>query len=310
MDSKPILILLAALLLSSHPAAAQELSYHISITLHEDRAHEVVRIGVNNTGEAPLDDFSYELPGDAANIEVYDEAGNLSPRISRGGGVVVAADFREPLPPGAAASITIEFDTAQLITRSGEERVFSALFSPPANHTKRFLLEVALPSGMGLLHPLSSGSTTDIAPLPDETLSDGRTTRFMWDVRPEGDFALFIRYAPLTSSRPVAAGGAAQPFLPALVALLLLLLLGAYLVRGRAPRAAPKTEFMKEDERLVIEIISAREGIVQKRLVDETGFSKAKVSKIVSELEKRGIVRVERIGRRNKLFLSEEFKKR
>ncbi len=65
---------------------------------------------------------------------------------------------------------------------------------------------------------------------------------------------------------------------------------------------------MKDDERIIIDLVQENDGIVQMRLCDHTGFSKAKVSKIVSEMEKRKIVRVERVGRRNKLFLSEEFK--
>lgn len=57
-------------------------------------------------------------------------------------------------------------------------------------------------------------------------------------------------------------------------------------------------------ERKVIGIITASEGAVnQKKVVKETNLSKAKVSRVVKNLVKRGLIEVERVGRTNKLKL-------
>jgi len=57
-------------------------------------------------------------------------------------------------------------------------------------------------------------------------------------------------------------------------------------------------------ERKVVDVIVASGGIVnQKKVVQETNLSKAKVSRVVKSLVDRGIVEIERLGRTNKLKL-------
>ena len=57
-------------------------------------------------------------------------------------------------------------------------------------------------------------------------------------------------------------------------------------------------------ERKVMDVIVASGGVVnQKKVVQETNLSKAKVSRVVKSLVERGIIEVERLGRTNKLKL-------
>ncbi len=304
-----------------YPVAGQRVSYEITITLSENQAHEAVKITLNNTGTFPFEDFSYLLPADATGIKVYDSAGSLSPDIATGDAIVITSNFRSPLQPGTEETLTIEFDTFELVSIVEGEHIFSALFSPPGG-SSQLGLRISLPRGMGLPNPISSGARTDIAPLPDQTISDGTTTTFVWNVDPADELAVFIRYSPLIQSSttlPAAVTTTFTPvpqkedskiywlFVPLFIAIFLI---GYYRFRGGGDGLENKTEFMKDDERIIIDLVRENAGIVQKRLGDHTGFSKAKVSKIISELERRKIVRVERVGRRNKLFLSEEFKKK
>ncbi|WP_457612124.1 DUF7343 domain-containing protein [Methanocaldococcus sp.] len=67
--------------------------------------------------------------------------------------------------------------------------------------------------------------------------------------------------------------------------------------------------FLTDEEKKIIELIREYGSITQKELVELTGMSKPKVSRIVSELEDRGIIKKEKIGRINKLALSDEVKK-
>jgi uncharacterized membrane protein len=297
-----ITLLLLVLFLVSQ-VAAQELYYDITIVLSESDAHETVQIGYNNTMDVPFEGISYELPGDAKNIKVRDAQGGLMAEISYGAETTIRSNFRNPIQPGDYETITMEFDTEELVSFSGGEYIFSAIFSPPVDHTNRFLLKIELPKGMGLVHPISSAAQTDIAPLPDKTVSDGTRTIFEWDVRPQGEFAVFVRYKAFSTRFDI------NKFILLAFAVLALLLVVYYLSRKR-PRKKEPTGFMKEDEKVIIGLVKENEGVVQKRLVEHTGFSKAKISKIVSDLKKRKILRVEKIGRRNKLFLTEEFKKR
>ncbi|AIJ05321.1 transcriptional regulator, MarR family [Methanocaldococcus bathoardescens] len=67
--------------------------------------------------------------------------------------------------------------------------------------------------------------------------------------------------------------------------------------------------FLTEDEKIIIDLIKKHGHITQKEIVEITGMSKPKVSRIISELEDRKIIRKEKIGRINKLALTEESKK-
>ncbi|MEM5811369.1 MAG: winged helix-turn-helix transcriptional regulator [Candidatus Aenigmatarchaeota archaeon] len=60
---------------------------------------------------------------------------------------------------------------------------------------------------------------------------------------------------------------------------------------------------LNENERKVVEILREKKKIVQKDLVQHLDLSKAKVSRIVKDMEKRGIIEVERRGRNNILKL-------
>ena len=68
---------------------------------------------------------------------------------------------------------------------------------------------------------------------------------------------------------------------------------------------------LKQDEKKVVEgLVRHGSGVNQKLIVSESGYSKAKVSKVIKSLAERGIVRFERQGRSNRIYWSEEFKKK
>lgn len=60
---------------------------------------------------------------------------------------------------------------------------------------------------------------------------------------------------------------------------------------------------LNENERKIVEILREKKKIVQKDLVQYLELSKAKVSRMVKDMEKRGIIEVERRGRNNILKL-------
>lgn len=61
---------------------------------------------------------------------------------------------------------------------------------------------------------------------------------------------------------------------------------------------------LDEFERRVIDVIVANNGVVnQRKVVQETNLSKAKISRVVKSLVERGLIEAERTGRTNKLKL-------
>ncbi|MCK5452584.1 MAG: hypothetical protein KAI51_04045, partial [Candidatus Aenigmarchaeota archaeon] len=89
---------------------------------------------------------------------------------------------------------------------------------------------------------------------------------------------------------------------------LLLVFVSFILFRSRKSRKMNTVlSVLHEGERKVIELLMAGEGTCDQRvLVNETGFSKAKMSRIILDLEERGLVTKTRRGRTNIISLSEK----
>lgn len=68
---------------------------------------------------------------------------------------------------------------------------------------------------------------------------------------------------------------------------------------------------LRPDEKIVMQLIMKHgDGVNQKVIVKESNFSKAKVSKILSALAERGVVRLERVGRSNRIYVVKEFRQK
>ncbi|WP_459201952.1 helix-turn-helix transcriptional regulator [Methanococcus sp. CF] len=63
---------------------------------------------------------------------------------------------------------------------------------------------------------------------------------------------------------------------------------------------------LTDEEKGLIELIREHGSISQKEIVDITGLTKPKVSRMISDLEQRGMVRKVKIGRINKIALSQD----
>jgi uncharacterized membrane protein len=63
------------------------------------------------------------------------------------------------------------------------------------------------------------------------------------------------------------------------------------------------------DERMVIELIQENGGkMLQKDIVEDSKYSKAKISGVIGSLEEDDIVSKEKEGRSNKILLKEKFR--
>ncbi len=68
---------------------------------------------------------------------------------------------------------------------------------------------------------------------------------------------------------------------------------------------------LKKDEKIIYNtIIKHGDGVNQKIIVKDSGYSKAKVSKVLNSLKERGLVRLERIGRKNKVYIERNIEKK
>jgi len=66
---------------------------------------------------------------------------------------------------------------------------------------------------------------------------------------------------------------------------------------------------LSTDETLLVELVAGSEGVTQDSIRFKTGFSKSKVSALLSEMEKKDIIIREKLGRTYKVFMADWLKK-
>ncbi len=172
--------------------------------------------------------------------------------------------------------------------------------------TEQFVIRFVLPTGTALMEREDGFSPYFPEGGIVGSTDDGRHITVTWsEENPSlgSDYSYRVFYEQVTQiySNPW--------FYPVASLLILLLALASFmLLRFRKARKIKTVlSVLHEGERKVIELLIGKEGICdQKFLVKETGFSKAKMSRIILDLEERGLVTKTRRGRTNIIELSEK----
>jgi uncharacterized membrane protein len=322
MMKKALIILFIFTSLSA--ANAQEIVvYDAQIEVDSFLLRESVTISVVNNHDLGLKRLTYPFSGQVKNLKTFDDVGGLESEVElRGGSNYVTTELRDPLVFEERADVLYEFEDPTSVTFFNNTYILSTSFPLLAN-VKRFDLTLRLPEGTGLSDP-----SVDVVPAPSEITSDGRAIILMWTESNPTDFRIFVRYIPLpppeestttTSTTTTLASTSTSPgnsnplqsegvqlFLSIFMLLVFTVLLVLKL-RAR-PKIREKIEILKEDEQLILTLVAEEDGIGQREIQRKTDFSKTKVSKILSELEKRGAIRKESMGKKNKIYLTEKLK--
>jgi uncharacterized membrane protein len=196
-------------------------------------------------------------------------------------------------------TIKTNFKAEGLTKRYGNITLFS-LDIPILWKTEIIRVDVKLPDGMFLaedkvLLPISpSGAKKGI---------DGRRITVSWIFRNKrvGDLIpIRIYYEPLTP-KPI------ENFIYRWLGVFVLVFVVSifFVYRSISKKSELVLSVLNEAERIVIDIIKKEGGkkVDQRKIVARSGFSKAKVSRIIKSLGDRGVISVERVGRKNRVSL-------
>jgi uncharacterized membrane protein len=173
-------------------------------------------------------------------------------------------------------------------------------------------IKVNLPEGSVLGKPLRKGAVQgrSVYPASANLETDGRSISASWefeDVKDEDEIALYVSYKkPLRYVFPTV-----------LIIAALILISGSlvFLLRRRKKERKPShvtpadvkpgiENHLKEDEEQVVNLLKLKEGRCdQGTLRVATGFSKAKLSMLLKELEERKIIHKEKSGKKNLVYL-------
>ena len=295
-----------------------EISYAINITiLHDNSINEKISIKIRNKANISISELSYELPGNASDVAVYEgmEIANYTLENINGRSVA-SITLKKPIEKDEEREIIVSFNLANVVEDFGNDKIFSQIFRMPTN-AKHFSLQIKLPQGM-IIRKEATSETANIAPVADSIATDGESIILKWERENISKFSVFVRFSK-PQSREINANAKTgkEAIVLALAIFMLAIFAAALYLRKRGEREEESREkeqeelihFLKEDEAKVIEIVKSNPGINQKKIAELADYSKSKISKVIAELERRGIVRTEKVGRKVKVYLRENFEK-
>jgi len=213
-----------------------------------------------------------------------------------------------------AKNIRINYLTKTPLDRN----TFLTEFVAPDN-VKDFIVKLTLPRYAVLARPVEEGTLVSnaIFPTPNNIGTDGQKLIISWDFtnfKKNDTIAFLVMYGFERNYYVYITIGLGMAVL-ALVYIVLWLrkkTTPKIKLKARKPRKRVVSNesvlerYLKEDEEQVVNILKQREGqCEQGTLRVITGFSKAKLSGLLKELEERNIVYKEKRGKKNLVFLRE-----
>jgi len=200
-------------------------------------------------------------------------------------------------------TLYLEFESKDMVNYSYGRYHFDAGFVPPLNSEKFFYM-VKLPESATLAgYP----ANTSYNPSYGTTITDGLRIMVFWDssnitTGQQLDFRIEYNLPPIR-------GAVTRYILIGAGAIILIVIAIAFLYTRRASRfnkSSAIASVLNADEKRVVDIVTAGgSGALQKHIVRESGFSKAKVSRLVKSLGGRGVIKVEPVsGRENRILLA------
>lgn len=260
-----------------------DLTVHSKITLKFDSpvSHLDYQLGFNIYNFTSRSDFF------SADCEVSDLNGNS----------LVTCDFIGMT--NDKNLLTLEFDTDNVIKERGGILQFNGNYGVSLPIERAFTL-VTLPENAILAEAVANES---FFPPNGKVLTDGRHILVFWEDfnLTSGDNLQFsINYVS-----PQVRGTNFNSLIAVVTVIVVLVIIAVGLYARRSPKTKEiVTPLMKEDEKVIIDLINKNGGsCIQRVLVKQSDFSKAKVSRLVKSLKERGVVDVEPQGRTTKVTL-------
>ena len=288
---KVILSLVVFLSLISAVCALE--SYQIKYNIVGNRA--VVQNVINFT-KGMTGTLSLSIPPGAETIEVYLDDIKTDAKIKEDSVII---DF------SAAEQIKLNYITHEYVDKS------NFLLNKIIEYDSDFFeITLVLPEEAVLKRQIKD-ETGSIFPKPDKATTDGRSLIFVWereDVKTGDEISIFVMYKTKEFSLPL-------PMSVLVGIFIIVIVVYFYYTKKHAKRKVKKKvkkketehkmlKHLKEDEQQIVRILKKRKGSCEQgtlRVV--TNFSKARLSRLLTELEERKIIYKEKRGKKNLIFL-------
>jgi hypothetical protein len=256
--------------------------------------------------DVPVDGFEYSLDSPIKNLTTKNNFGSSECTAEPSGtGSVISCIFDGMKPD--KSFVTMDFESDGKVMRTGQNYMYGSEYEVPMPVSSLFNL-VRLPEN-GIF--ASQVVNESYSPSDGRVITDGRNIMVYWErqnVTARQSVQVSVSYNLPSSEEPF------YNFTIGAMVFILLATLFGVAVFFRRTHADGDGEAMRSvlnsNEKAVIDVLVKHGGnAVQKALVRETDFSKAKVSRLVRSLQDRGLIRVEPVsGRENRVMLTLEKK--
>jgi|SRR3989344_4156808 len=276
--------------------------YHINFDIDKTTKVEQDFIFLNPVNQI----IPISIPNDAKELYVFKDGVLINPIISRNEITQELSQNKE---------LKISYTTKEFV----DNGKFLVTLNMPYD-VRKLIVNMKLPQGYILSKPIIKDTIagSSVYPSPDELKTDGQSIILNWDfdgISKGQEIAFFVEYEKKT---PI--------FWIVFLAISIFIILGLIsYVLFKKPKTREiirekevikeiiKKEYtnidkhLKEDEAQILQILKDREGhIEQGTLRIITGFSKAKLSGLLKELEDRKIIHKEQRGKKNLVFLKRQ----
>lgn len=293
----PIPVLIVSLLFLTSSAYATIQFYGAEADLDSNGN---AKIKLTITFEQPVKGFQLAIFGKVKNFQAQSNAGPVDCIVTTGAASII--DCKLNLTQ-EKRTLEMWFETQDFVKTVDSKSLFSLDLSLSDDINQAFAA-VKLPEGYALTN---TSLISSVFPTASNIVSDGRRIIINWNipnVTSEQSFKFQALHEPTKNPFTGLFGLGVSGILS--VGILSLFVAGGGILlyrRVKKPREVILS-VLDDFERKAIEVISDAGGVVnQRKVVQETNLSKAKVSRVVKRLQERGLIEVIRLGRTNKLKL-------
>ncbi len=296
-----ILFLLFIILSSPNKAKADVVSYKIISDIVNNQVEEEHVILFFNDKNTSVSKFSILFPKNIKIVYVKDEYSSLEYSLESNGFAKMLINLPLPIKPGERRLIFIKISTDERIKKMDGYYEYTLVVVLERN-VSEFEHILKLPKGAKLFSPKNF---TVLVP-------NGSISRI--------DDRVIINWkAKITAHKPkvfLVRFRKNELNLNIIITLALLSLVSATSYkfatkiwrRYKNIKLLKSLEILNERERKVLEEIARNEGIYQYELMEKLGYTKSSLSKILTRLESRGLVKRIKEGKVNRLYLGNKLK--
>ena len=294
---KVMATLLLGFVLFSIPGFAEVFQYSTTAEIFENNTvfYKLDLIFVNN----PSQNFSFNLES-PLNIEID------SPATCRIVKKVLDTQVTCEMSAADRTDISVTYSSDENVKKRDSYFLFADSFKM-TEKTKTLNVLVKLPEATGLREPIENSYT------PSDALigSDGRRLVINWlknDLDSDERFDVSVAFEKtgdiISSQLPME-----YLIVIIIVSFSAFVLFYQFYYKNKGVKLI--FPVLKKDEKIIFNsIMKHGNGVNQKIIVKDSGYSKAKVSKVLNSLRERGLIKLERIGRSNKVYIQKNIEKK